>query len=183
MSDRRRRFIDAARAYLGTAYGHQGRRRRGTNGPGDPGAVDCATLVLLAARDAGLGDYDRDDYRAYPRMAPSAEALLDLFVGLGSRRLAVPHAQPGDILLTWFHPRRRWLQHVSIVTDLGIIHCYQDVGRVTEHGLSPEWVRRSPVAAVLPPFLDDPWDGEPVPWSLYRPDPGPVRAPCVGCGE
>lgn len=120
--------VDAARAYLGCPFEHQGRTRHG---------LDCAGLILLAYRDAGVLFEDIKGYGRNPHKDGLQQAV--------ERQLhAVDDMQPGDVLLMRFI---REPQHVALVTDLpdgriGVIHAHSQVGRVVEHALDAKWRRR-----------------------------------------
>lgn len=85
----RERFVEEARALVGTRFRHQGRSE--TEG------VDCLGLVVVAADRAGwpeARERDRTDYRR----RPDAEHLRALLSG-NLQRLNVDQRQHGDILL------------------------------------------------------------------------------------
>jgi NlpC/P60 family putative phage cell wall peptidase len=119
------RIVAAARECLGTPFRHQGRL---------PGvALDCAGLVRHALVAAGAVDVP--EVQGYGR-APDSDRLRQAVAGYLTQ---VGTWQPGDVLLMRFG---REPQHLAIVTDRGIIHAYERVGKVCEHVLCPRWRAR-----------------------------------------
>jgi NlpC/P60 family putative phage cell wall peptidase len=123
----RDRLVAVARQWLGTPFRHQGRQ------PGR--GLDCVGLVVCAARHCGLADYDVTDY---PRL-PQGDALAGHLRAAGLVAVDPRAALPGDVLLMRF---TREAQHVALVTDGGILHAHEQVGRVVEHRLDESWRRR-----------------------------------------
>lgn len=121
----RQQVIDAARAYLGVRFHHQGRCRAG---------LDCAGLLVCVARDLGIST--ACDWSNYPRI-PDGAAMQRTLDNCGARR--VEAFRPGDFVLMRFNGQP---QHIAIVTDRGIIHSYLAARRVVEHGLDGIWRAR-----------------------------------------
>ena len=114
----------AARQYLGVKFHHQGRQ---------PWALDCAGLLILAARDIGR---EGNDLKGYSRI-PDGVTLQAILNSQLKRVFRKP--KPNDILLLRF---RKNPQHIAIATDIGIIHSYESIGHVVEHGLDEKWIKR-----------------------------------------
>lgn len=114
----------AARQYLGVKFHHQGRQ---------PWALDCAGLVVLSAGDTGR---DVKDLKGYSRI-PDGVTLQAIMNSQLKRVIRDP--KPNDILLMRF---KKNPQHIAIATDNGIIHSYESVGCVVEHGLDDRWRKR-----------------------------------------
>lgn len=131
MSATREEIIACARGYLGVPWRHQGRCSAG---------LDCAGLVRMVAHDLGLSSADARGYGPEPQ-----GALLRRLLELYAQR--VPAWRAGDILLMRF---ARLPQHLAIATDLGIIHCHRQVGRVVEHALDGRWRARVVDAYAFP---------------------------------
>jgi NlpC/P60 family putative phage cell wall peptidase len=116
-------FISELREWIGTPYVHQGR----VKGVG----VDCIGLAIGAIRDLGLGDYEPDYGYAY---VPD---------GLLCDRIAVhleetDEPQDGDLLVFRI---RTVPQHCAFLTEGGtcLLHAYQGLGVVAEHGYTDQW--------------------------------------------
>lgn len=125
--------VAAARGWLGVPYRHQGRSRTG---------VDCIGLVIVAARDAGAipPDFDR---RVYSRL-PHRDELLN-HVRENCHQLEVP--QPGAmVVIQW----TKQAAHVALVGDGTLVHAYQSVGEVVEHGYRGRWLRMTHSTWKLP---------------------------------
>ena len=62
--------------------------------------------------------------------------------------------EPGDILVFWINERNRRPQHIALKSDYGMIHTYQDIGRVVEHVMDFRWIERF-ICAYRFPGLED----------------------------
>lgn len=114
----------AARACVGTPFRLQGRV------PGR--GLDCAGVVVHAARRAGLAGYDDTGYGLTQNGARIAQAMARA----GLVPVAPQAAQAGDVLL---FDLGRGLLHLAIRSEHGIIHAHRGLGRVVEHGLDDTW--------------------------------------------
>lgn len=126
---RRDVFVTTARSFIGTPFMHQGRL------PGK--ALDCAGLVVCAARACGLEVSDRS---GYPDVPDSGEFIR--CIEENCDRIDFNDLLPGDLMVfAWTrHP-----QHVAIVTQLlpfQIVHAWSDAGRTVENGFDDYWRRR-----------------------------------------
>lgn len=120
-------LIVEARTWLGVPFRHQGRSRTG---------VDCAGFLVELMRATGElpADYaEPANYARHPQ-----RQLFEIV-----RRYCVPAGPkplPGVLVLI------RWMRsshpsHVGLCVGDTIIHCYQRVGGVVEHGYRGSWVR------------------------------------------
>ena len=121
-------IIAAARACLGTPFVHQGRI------PGQ--ALDCAGLVMAVAQSIGADYQDQPGYGRTP-----ANGLLQQALEMQPclQRVAMADRQAGDVLLMRFATEP---QHLAIDAGATVIHSYQQVGKVCEHGLTDVWLKR-----------------------------------------
>lgn len=119
-------FITAARAYLNTPHQHQGRIK----GVG----VDCVGLLVCAANDVGI---HLDEGGAYSRR-PDGRTLVERI-----RRNAQEVFEPrsGDVAVFWIR-NPRLPTHLGILTDKGLLHSYEGVGKVVETTFDERWKRR-----------------------------------------
>lgn len=144
MSALRRAILETARAWLGTAFAHQGRVR----GVG----VDCVGLAVSIGHELGLFAGDRTDYSGLPdgvTLQRELGAVLECIDGAD--------AQPGDVLVFWRSPKTRHAQHVGILGEAGtLIHAHQTAGRVVETPLGV-WAERITCAFRYPGVTD--WEG------------------------
>lgn len=124
---------EAARRYLDVPFRHQGRSER---------AMDCVGLLALAVRDCGWHDLLAHDIAGYGRNPHNGLLESGLAAAFGEP-LAPEEAQPGDVVAVRYE---REIRHVAIVGDhpegLSLIHTDSRVGFVTEHHLSPRWLKR-----------------------------------------
>jgi len=114
-------IVNAARAYLGVRWHHQGRSRAG---------IDCIGLAVAVARDVGFTVQDVTDYGRIPDGQRLRQGLLDHMQSV-DRAWA-----PGDVLLMRFE---RYPVHVGIASDVGLIHAYAQMRRVVEHRMDDTW--------------------------------------------
>ena len=119
-------IINAARSQIGVKFQHQARC---------PGlALDCAGLAAFVAQSLNVEYSEWPGYGRTPQHG-LLESVLD-----NQPCLVVVHDRlPGDLLLIRFG---REPQHLAIFTGSTIIHCYEAVGRVCEHGLDQTWESR-----------------------------------------
>jgi len=119
----RQQIVDEARTWLGTPFHHQGRLK----GVG----ADCAGVVDGVARAFGFSGNIPANYGRQPDRN-IMKRVLDEHMD----PIPVAEATIADVL--WFafdgDP-----QHVGIVTDIGILHSYAQVGKCVEHSLDDTW--------------------------------------------
>lgn len=130
----RKQIINEARKYLGTPFHHQGR----VKGSG----VDCIGLVTGVAKILGLSDYDNTVYSRHP---DGAMLMGELEKHL--EQIPIENAVPGDILVFRI---RKYPQHLALMTDVGMIHTNQKIGRVVENHLDARWKKRIYAAFKFP---------------------------------
>jgi hypothetical protein len=121
-------FILAARAYVGAPFRHQGR---------DGTGLDCAGLLIAAARDCGL---PHPPALHYERL-PSLELLRNL---LPAFCVQVAEWEPAAIAQCVIGRRP---QHLAVCALHGahgrtLIHAMAGIERVAEHRLDDRWQRR-----------------------------------------
>ena len=124
--------IDEARGWVGVPFRHQGRSYSG---------IDCVGLPIVVGR--ALGHIPPAfDTAVYGRL-PTGE-LVDR-VKAHCRPIAA--AVPGSlIVIAW----TRLAAHVAICAGETMIHAYESVGRVVEHGYRGRWIRLTHSAWALP---------------------------------
>lgn len=117
----------AARKLIGTPYIHQGRKR----GIG----VDCIGVPIWIAKELGLGDFNKFNYPRLPdgsMQARISEVCSDCLM------------EPGVLLVFRISSVA---QHCGIVSELqdgryGLIHAWDIAGRVAEHRLTKDWIKK-----------------------------------------
>ena len=124
--------VEAARAYLGTPYRHQGRTQRG---------LDCIGLVLRVAHDLQITDYEVSHYGRVP-----SGRMMQRLIEEHCRKIAINQAVIGDMLHMAFEDQP---QHVALLTDRGMIHADSRRG-VVEHGIGDQWRMKIRAAYQLP---------------------------------
>ena len=121
--------VDAARAYIGVPWVHQGR---------NPAiGIDCIGLLVLAfgpsLGDATPADYSRDPHGARLESELQARFGAPVVEARASRPIELATLQPGDIgVLSYGGPVR----HVGLIGDhahgVSLIHTDSRLGRVVE---------------------------------------------------
>ena len=115
--------IEQARSWVGVPFRHQGRDRSG---------IDCVGLPIVIGQALGLVS-DQFDVANYGRL-PSGE----LVERLQNECAPLPKALPGSlIVIAW----SSIAAHVAICTGETMIHSYERIGKVVEHGYRGRWVR------------------------------------------
>jgi cell wall-associated NlpC family hydrolase len=128
-------LIAAARAAIGTPFVHQGRIVNV--------GLDCAGLLAHMCQSCGIPAIDQTGYPRTPS-GGKLEAALEANVEAGVlRRVPVGEARGGDALVLRLG---REPGHLGLMSDHNgrptIIHAWQIVGKVVEHGLTDEWRKR-----------------------------------------
>ena len=115
--------ISAARSYIGVPFRHQGRSALG---------IDCVGLPIVVCQNLGLLP-PSFNIANYGRL-PSGELAMRLV----EHCIPLDRAQPGSlIVIAW----TKIAAHVAICTGETMIHAYESVGRVVEHGYRGRWIR------------------------------------------
>lgn len=117
-------LIPIARTWLEVPFRHQGRSRL---------AVDCAGLVEVVAQQAGLTTVD---YRAPRNYHRRGQAQLKQILEKHCERIDEPEI--GCVVLIRF-PGEEFASHLAFYAGETIIHCYEKIGRVVEHGYRGPW--------------------------------------------
>jgi cell wall-associated NlpC family hydrolase len=120
-------LIAQAREWLGVRFLHQGRTRMG---------CDCLGFIggMLAELGCTVG------LENLPlNYARNPQALL---VDTLNRVTHTIELQPAALVLIQF-PNTSHPSHAGIFTGSTLIHCYQGVGRVVEHGYQRPWIKRT----------------------------------------
>jgi len=119
--------VTAAREWLGVRFLHQGRTRNG---------VDCIGFVAALAAELAAPLFLKNLPHNYAR---NPQALLED----GLRMLARPASLEAGALVLIKWPLSPHASHVGIYTGTSLIHCYEAVGRVVEHGYTTPWPERT----------------------------------------
>lgn len=116
-------YARVARSYLGTPFHHQGRL---------PGVgLDCAGVVVCAAREVGLTIEDVFGYARVP-----SDGTLRTAVAKHAMRVDPEDIRTGDTLLFTF---RTEPHHLAVFSDGVMIHAYSPVRKVVENRIDATW--------------------------------------------
>lgn len=124
--------IAEARDWVGVPFVHQGRNSYG---------IDCVGLPIVVCQALGIigPDFEITNYGRTP--------TGELLPRLRSYCQPIPKAVPGSLLvIAW----TRLAAHVAICAGETMIHAYERVGRVIEHGYRGRWVRMTHSVWALP---------------------------------
>ena len=124
--------VTLARCWVGVPFRHQGRDYTG---------IDCVGLPLVVGQSLGIFD-QRFDVANYGRL-PSGQLEQRLI----EHCQPLNRAQPGAlVVIAW----SKLAAHVAICTGDTLIHAYESVGRVVEHGYRGRWGRLTHSVWALP---------------------------------
>lgn len=118
-------IIAEARTWIGTPFRHQGRIK----GVG----VDCAGFLIGVGRAVGFPVIDMPTYDYDPDPKVLERVLAQQLIKVPGKANLGKELQLCDILQMKFD--RDGGKHLALVTDIGIIHAYARVRKVTEHAL------------------------------------------------
>lgn len=129
-------IVRVARGWVGTPYQHQGR----TKGY----ASDCIGLIYGVADELGLVP-EGFVIKPYGRMPNPIELLSHVHEGCDELpKPYIDHLQFGDVVVMAFVQQP---VHMGIIANhphrpFSLIHAYSASGKVVEHGLDEEWLRK-----------------------------------------
>jgi cell wall-associated NlpC family hydrolase len=125
-------LVAEARLWIGVPFRHQGRSRVG---------VDCVGLPIVVGQALGLlpATFEVANYGRLP--------TPELIARLARYCTPLAAAVPGCLItIAW----TKVAAHVAVCTGPTLIHAYESVGRVVEHGYRGRWVRMTHSAWALP---------------------------------
>lgn len=120
-------LVAEARDWIGVPFLHQGRSRHG---------VDCIGFVAAMCAHMGATKPLENLPHNYAR---NPQALLKDAI----RMLGTPTTLEVGCLILIKWPAAKEASHVGIYTGTSMIHCYEGVGKVVEHGYSTPWPERT----------------------------------------
>jgi cell wall-associated NlpC family hydrolase len=122
----RAKFITAVRSYIDTPFHHQGRLPQV--------GLDCAGVIVCAARECGIAIDDQQGYARTP-----ANGMLEQAVIAHCDRIQLVEVVSGDIMLFRFLKEP---QHLAVFDSGMLIHAYSSVGKVVRNGFDEAWSKR-----------------------------------------
>lgn len=124
--------ISEARSWVGVPFRHQGRSRTG---------IDCVGLPIVVLQNLGVlpSNFEITNYGRLP----SGE----LVERVKAHCTKVEVAKPGTlVVIAWTSTAA----HVAVCTGDTLIHSYESVGRVVEHGYRGRWIKLTHSIWALP---------------------------------
>ena len=133
-----RKILKVAKTWIGTKFHYTGRVKINAN---NRGGVDCIGLIIKVGEEVGAGFggknisyYDYLTYSRYPNQGEMRRFLDKYFLKIKEKDVKV-----GDLVYMNF---TNGLEHIGIISKIGLIHCYVDVGMVVEHRFDEYWKSR-----------------------------------------
>ena len=130
-----RKILKVAKTWLGTKFHYTGRVKINSN---NKGGIDCIGLIIKVGEEINacfngknISYYDYLTYSRYPNQGEMKNFLDKYFLKISEKEIKV-----GDLVYMNFADN---LEHIGILSNIGIIHCYVDVGIVVEHRLDDYW--------------------------------------------
>lgn len=130
-----RKILKVAKTWIGTRFHYTGRVKINSN---NKGGVDCIGLIIKVGEEIGAGFngknisyYDYLSYSKYPNHCEMQKFLNKYFLKIDKKDVKV-----GDLVYMNFNDN---LEHIGIISKIGLIHCYVDVGMVVEHRIDNYW--------------------------------------------
>ena len=125
-------IIKSSRSWIGTRFRYHGRIKINEK---NRGGVDCLGLILGVAdelqakkNDKLLSFYDNISYKKIPQKNQLRDAMDKYFTNINPKDILI-----GDIALFQINKE---IQHLGILSNIGLIHCYIQAKGVVEHRLS-----------------------------------------------
>lgn len=130
-----KKILKVAKSWLGTKFHYTGRIKKNEF---NDGGIDCIGLIIKIGEEIGstfngknIGIYDYLSYSRYPNFGEMQQFLDKYFVKITKKQ-----ARIGDLIYFNFSNK---LEHIAIMSDVGIIHCYIEAKSVVEHHLNEYW--------------------------------------------
>jgi cell wall-associated NlpC family hydrolase len=120
-------LIENARSWAGVRFLHQGRSRHG---------ADCLGYIAAMLSELGSDTFLQELPHNYAR---SPQSLL--IEGLTRLCRQIPLQPAALILFQW--PHTPDASHAAVYTGTTMIHAYQSLGKVVEHGFRGPWAKRA----------------------------------------
>jgi len=129
---RQDKILDSARSWIGTRFRYHGRVKINQK---NCGGVDCLGFILGVADEIGakykgkpLSFYDNISYKKIPQKNQLRDAMDKYFININPKDIQI-----GDIALFQINKE---IQHLAIISNVGLIHCYLQARGVVEHNLN-----------------------------------------------
>ncbi len=133
-----KKILKIAKSWVGTKFHFNGRIKKNQN---NKGGVDCIGLILKVGEEINstyngknIINYDYLTYSRYPNKNEMRIFLNKYFIKISKKQ-----AKAGDLVYFNFENK---LEHIAIITDVGILHCYIEVKMVVEHSLNNYWNKK-----------------------------------------
>lgn len=129
------KILKVAKSWLNTKFHYGGRVKINNQ---NNGGIDCIGLILKIGEEINstyngknIIMLDQTNYSKFSNDFEMKKFLDKYFIKIKEKDVKI-----GDIVYVNFNNS---LEHVAIISDVGLIHCYVEARKVVEHSLSQYW--------------------------------------------
>ena len=133
------KILRVAKSWLGTRFSYYGRVKINDK---NKGGVDCIGLIMKVGEEINstfcgknIIKYDKNNYSKFPNFGELKRNLDMYFIHIDKK-----DAKVGDLIYFNFE---NGLEHIGIISKIGIIHCYIEARCVVEHTLDNYWLDKA----------------------------------------
>ena len=133
------KILRVAKSWIGTKFCYYGRVKINEQ---NKGGVDCIGLIMKVGeevnstfRGKNIISYDKNNYSKFPNFGELKTNLDRYFIPIKKEK-----AKIGDLIYFNF---KNNLEHIGIISDTGIIHCYIEARGVVEHRIDDYWMNKA----------------------------------------
>lgn len=130
------KIYKVAKSWINTKFYYGGRVKINRQ---NNGGIDCIGLILKVGEEINstydgknIINFDNSNYSIFKHNNFEMKKFLDKYF----LRVKKQNVKIGDIAYINFNNN---LEHVAIISKVGLIHCYVEVRRVVEHEMNSYW--------------------------------------------
>lgn len=129
------KIIRIAKSWLGTKFHYYGRVKKNQY---NNGGIDCIGFILKVGEEVdstyngkNIIEYDYNYYSKYPNNGEMKKFLDKYFEKIDEK-----NKKNGDLVYLNFQNN---LEHIAVINEENLIHCYIEVGKIVEHFNNDYW--------------------------------------------
>lgn len=129
------KILKVAKSWLNTKFHYGGRVKINNQ---NNGGIDCIGLILKIGEEVNstyngknIIMLDQTNYSKFSNNFEMKKFLDKYFIKIKEKDVKI-----GDIAYINFNNN---LEHVAVISDVGLIHCYVEARKVVEHSLNQYW--------------------------------------------
>ena len=129
------KILKVVKSWLNTKFHYGGRIKINNQ---NSGGIDCIGLIMKVGEEINskynnknIIYLDKTNYSKYPNNFEMKEFLDKYFIKIDKKQV-----KTGDVVYMNFDNN---LEHIAIISDVGIIHCYVEAKKVVENTLNDYW--------------------------------------------